>query len=239
MTDRLRLFPLLVIALFGAIPVGAVSVVRADLPAATEYQDSDSASPMALDATEDDTPPRNVEAEAVLPPEGLSPPEGQAASPSVPGPSYHGFLPTRGSVMLDFVFLAMLLILPVLKFSVMQARARRIALHRNLQVGTAIALLVAVVLFEVDMRFYTNWRLLAEPSPLYAWCVPLLAVHLLFAVPTPFLWGWVIYGALRNFDRDFQGPYLAQHRLAGRIAAWMMYATGLTGILFYVVAFVI
>ena len=141
--------------------------------------------------------------------------------------------------MLDFVAVAMVLILPILWFSVSLARAGKYPLHRTIQIGTAIALLAAVVLFEVDMRFFTNWRQLAEASPLYQWCSILLWIHLAFAIPTPFLWAVVIFGALRDFDSTFQGPYNARHRSLGKLAAWLMYATGLTGILFYVVAFVL
>ncbi len=151
----------------------------------------------------------------------------------------NGFLPTRGSIMLDFVFLAMLLILPVMQFSIYQAQRKNYRLHRTIQIGTAIALLAAVVLFELDMRLYTDWRKLADPSALYDWCTGLLYFHLCFAVPTPFIWGWVIYGAMRNLDANFQGSYSVQHRLAGKIAALLMYGTGLTGILFYVVIFVL
>ena len=151
----------------------------------------------------------------------------------------HGFLPTRGSVMLDFVFLAMIGILPVLSYSIYLAGKRKFELHRNIQIATAIALLAAVVLFEVDMRFFTDWRELARPSSMFPWCTPLLYFHLLFAVPAPFVWAWVIYGALRNLDANFQGDYVVQHRLAGKIGAWLMYATGMTGILFYVVAFIL
>lgn len=151
-----------------------------------------------------------------------------------------GFLPTRGSFMLDFVFIAMFLILPVMIFSIQMVKAKRYRLHRNLQLGSAIVLLFAVLLFEIDVRLYTDWRKLAEPSPLYPWCSALLYFHLLFALPTPFVWAWVIYGAMRNFPPDFDGQtYRMQHRLAGKIAAALMFATAVTGIVFYIVAFML
>jgi len=152
----------------------------------------------------------------------------------------YGFLPTRGSLMLDVVFVAMFCIIPILYFSIEMAKAGRYQLHKRLQVGTGILLLVAVTLFEVDMRFFTDWRKLAEPSALSSWCPGLLIFHLIFAVPTPFVWAWVIYGAIRNFPADFKSThYRVQHRLAGKIAALLMVATATTGILFYWVAFVI
>lgn len=150
-----------------------------------------------------------------------------------------GFLPFRGSVMLDVVFLAMFAIIPILMFSVALAKRRLFRAHRNLQVATAIVLLLAVVAFEIDMRFVTDWRELAKDSVLHSACYPLLYLHLLFAIPTPILWAVIIVGALRNFDRDFQAPtYRLWHRQLGWFGVGLMLGTAITGIVFYVAAFI-
>jgi putative membrane protein len=154
----------------------------------------------------------------------------------------NGFLPTRASLMLDFVTLAMLLVSIVLAFSIYLIRVKkRPELHRNIQIATAIILVFALVAFEVDVRWITNWRELAETSPYYAsgtvdgW----LYFHLLFAIPTPFIWGFVIWKGLKNFKTGFhQGDYNKTHRIHGRIAAGFMFATAITGWIFYFLAFV-
>ena len=71
----------------------------------------------------------------------------------------HGFLPTRGSFMLDFVFVAMIAIIPVMTWSIVYlARIRHMyELHKRVQIALALVLLVAVVLFELDVRFFTDW----------------------------------------------------------------------------------
>ena len=67
-----------------------------------------------------------------------------------------GFLPFshgRASFMLDVVFLAMFVVVPVLALSVWLVKKRRnYRLHKLLQVTLASVLLAAVMLFEIDMR---------------------------------------------------------------------------------------
>jgi len=150
-----------------------------------------------------------------------------------------GFLPFRGSIMLDVVFLAMFAILPAMGLGVWLARTGRHRLHRTVQLTMAVVLLVAVVLFEIDMRFFTDWRKLAAESAWVDWCPGLLYLHMAFAVPTPFLWGWIIVGALRHFDDQFQAPeYRESHRRLGWCGVLMMTATAVTGISFYCLAFI-
>lgn len=143
--------------------------------------------------------------------------------------------------MLDFVTLVMFLVIMALGFSVYQVRCNRYGLHKRIQLGTALALFGALIAFEIDMRFITDWRALAEASPFYAsgtvdWC---LAIHLVFAIPTPVVWAVVIWMALRQFKDGFDASGdRKMHRLLGRIAALMMLMTAITGWVFYYVAFV-
>ncbi len=144
--------------------------------------------------------------------------------------------------MLDFVALAMLGVVFILSFSIYQIRVKkRPMLHRNLQIATAIILTLALIAFEVDVRFFTKWRELADSSPFYAsgtvgWW---LNIHLIFAIPTPFVWGFVIVTGIKRFKTGFnQGDYNRKHRILGRIAAALMFLTAITGWIFYYLAFV-
>jgi len=156
--------------------------------------------------------------------------------------AHHGLLPTRGSVMLDFVFVAMFAIVAILAVSVWLVRhARRYEVHKWIQLSLAIVLLIAVAAFEVDMRFFTDWQRLAEASPYYPSGLVHLAlgIHLGFAIPTPILWGYVIVQALRRFPRPAQpGVHSRSHVFWARLAAGGMFLTALTGWVFYWVAFV-
>ncbi len=157
----------------------------------------------------------------------------------------HGFLPTRGSLMLDVVFVAMFAIIPLMMWSIYLARyRRRYEWHKRLQITLAVVLLLAVTAFEVDLRFFTDWEALAEPSPFYqaeAWNAVwyALVVHLCFAIPTPLLWVYVIVQALRRFPHPAApSPHSRQHIWWARLAAAGMFLTALTGWIFYWLAFV-
>lgn len=142
--------------------------------------------------------------------------------------------------MMDIVAAAMLLIVPVLIFSIYQVRRRRrFALHKRTQVTLGIVLLVAVVLFELEVRLI-GWRQYARASPYYDTLVfPVLYVHLLFAVTTVVLWVWTITGAMRRFAVPVApGPYSATHKRIAWLAAIDMTLTAFTGWVFYYLAFI-
>jgi putative membrane protein len=156
-----------------------------------------------------------------------------------------GILGTRGSLMLDLVVLGMIIIVPVMIASIYAVRSKRLyAYHKRIQLATALLLLVLLVGFEVEMRVY-GWRERAAASPLQVeglWNDPVewsLIAHLMFAVPTFFLWVAVVIGAMRGFPRPPQPcAYSSSHRFWGRLAALGMTFTAMTGLLFYYLAFV-
>ena len=155
--------------------------------------------------------------------------------------SSHGFLPTRGSLMLDIVVCAMLLVMMILAVSIYLVRQKRLYFaHRTIQIGLASLLAIAIVGFEIDIRFFTDWRVAAEESPFYAngWVDRVLWIHLAFAIPTPFVWAFVLFGAVRNFNVAEPGEYSRFHRRWGWIASVFMLLTTVTGWGFYYLAFV-
>jgi uncharacterized membrane protein YozB (DUF420 family) len=162
-------------------------------------------------------------------------------------PGVSGFVPgSRGSLMLDVVFVAMFVVVPLLAASVYLVKYRRqYALHKKLQLTMAAVLLAAVLLFELDMRL-NGWEERAEPSPYFdpanKWSCPAglsLIVHLSFAVPTLVLWIIVVAQALRKFSRPpMPGSHSQWHRRWGMVAAVGMLLTAVTGWIFYWLAFV-
>ncbi len=160
-------------------------------------------------------------------------------------PGIDGFLGTRGSLMLDIVVLAMFAVVPLLGWSIYLARYRhRYSTHKRVQLTLAAVLLVAVTLFEADMRVH-GWVDRARASPYYGTqdaSGPLFAVlyvHLAFAISTCVLWVVVIARALRNFpSAPTPNRHSASHRFWGRLAAADMVGTAVTGWLFYWMAFV-
>lgn len=147
--------------------------------------------------------------------------------------------------MLDVVFTAMFLVIPWMAVSIYLVRYRKMYdLHKWMQIVMGAVLLLAVVAFEVDMRFFTDWEKLAEGSPYYTagtwdlvWIS--LTIHLCFAVPTPFIWIFVIVRAVRQFPSPaLPNKHSTQHILWARVAAIMMTLTAVTGWAFYYLAFV-
>ena len=154
----------------------------------------------------------------------------------------NGFLGTRASIMLDVVFLAMFAVVPILFWSIsLVRRGRNYQLHKQVQVTLSLVLLIAVTAFEVDMRFFTDWRARAAASPYYGSGVVIksLVVHLCFAVTTALVWTWVVVRALRNIPSP-PGPctHSAWHKRWGWIAALDMLGTSITGWVFYYLAFI-
>jgi putative membrane protein len=157
-----------------------------------------------------------------------------------------GFLGGRASLMLDVVFLTMFVVVPVLAASVYLVKYRRqYQLHKALQLVMASVLLAAVLLFEIDMRVNgwkerTNLSPFFDPALKWGWLGPIsLIVHLSFAVPTLFLWIYVVVQALRKFSRPpLPGPHSRSHARWGMIAAGGMAMTAVTGWIFYWLAFV-
>lgn len=166
-------------------------------------------------------------------------------------PGIDGFLGTRGSLMLDFVVVAMFFVLLAMSVSIWLVRYRRqLEWHKRIQLTLGVVLLVALAAFEVDMQFLTEWEARAAESPFFPddyksggkWSSVVgtsLAIHLCFAIPTAVLWVWVIVGALRNFPKTL-GPneYSPRHIVLARIAAFTMTMTAVTGWIFYWLAFV-
>jgi putative membrane protein len=157
-----------------------------------------------------------------------------------------GFLPWRASLMLDVVFLAMFLVIPIMAWSIYQVRYhRRYTLHKQVQLALGVVLLVAVGFFEVDMQLFTDWRELAAGSPYYdvssggGLALYALWVHLFFAVTTTLLWIYVIVQGLRKFaNPPLPNEYSRAHIWWARLAAIDMLFTALTGWTFYYLAFV-
>ena len=155
-------------------------------------------------------------------------------------PGIDGFLGTRASLMLDVVFLAMFAVIPLMGWSIYLVKyQQRYLLHKRIQLILGVVLLVAVALFEADMRI-NGWEPRAPASPYFGTWVPwTLTVHLCFAVTTALLWIFVIVQALRKFDHDpLPNAYSAAHMFWAKLAAIDMPMTAVTGWLFYWLAFV-
>lgn len=161
----------------------------------------------------------------------------------------HGFLGYDASFMLDFVVSALVLIVPVLLYSIWAVKfGRKYVLHRNLQVGLGLVLLVAVAAFEIDTQIvHGGWRHIvnkdAEHPRLAGTALEhverVLSIHLIFAISTPFLWAATLVLAWRRFPSPpVPGPHSRLHKFLGWLSVIDIVLTSLTGLWFYYVAFI-
>jgi hypothetical protein len=158
-----------------------------------------------------------------------------------------GFLGYRTSFMLDFVVVALVLIVPILIFSLYSVKIRRqYTFHRNLQLLLGIILLVAVSLFEYDLQFVQKgWAnvVAKRATPLtteqLSFVRTVLRIHLVFAISTPLLWATTITLALRRMPSPPRPcPHSKLHKVLGWSSTIDLVMTSVTGLIFYYFAFV-
>lgn len=148
--------------------------------------------------------------------------------------------------MLDVVFVAMFLAIPVLWYSIQLAKKKKYELHKKVQLALATVLLIAVGAFEIDMQMLTEWEERAAASPYFdlanKWGCTVgisLLVHLSFAIPTLVLWIYVIVQAMRLFPSPARpSKHSSTHHSLGKLAGIGLFMTSLTGWIFYYLAFV-
>ena len=174
--------------------------------------------------------------EGILDPSDTTVPAAQALAAGI-----DGFLGTRASFGMDVVLLGLLATLPLLAWSIhLVAHRRDFAGHRKLQLLIVGALLAAIVVFEIDVRLISDWKLRAAPSPYWpSGVLSALGIHLVFAISTLVLWVWVVWEAVRRFPSP-PGPnaHSPRHRIMARLAAADLVLTAITGTIFYWLAFV-
>ncbi len=158
-----------------------------------------------------------------------------------------GFLGYPSTLMLDVVVCALILVVPVLLFSIYLVKFRRQYLwHRRLQTGLGVALLITVCLFEIDMRLHGGWqeilkrRAVLLTDPQLQWVSRVLLVHLVFAVSTVILWAVTLTHGWKRIPNPPQPSVHSRvHKRLGWLSAITLTLTSVTGLIFYYYAFMI
>lgn len=152
-----------------------------------------------------------------------------------------GFLGFRGSIGMDIVVVGLLLLLPVLALSIYLVKVKKQFLtHKVLQLFIAGALLICIIIFEIDIRLVSDWKERARPSPWWPTVVlTALGIHLVFAVSSLFLLIWTLWESLYRFPSPpVPSQHSRRHRLFGRVVAIDLLCTTITGLTFYWLAFI-
>jgi hypothetical protein len=146
------------------------------------------------------------------------------------------------------VVCALVLVVPVLSFSIYQVKARRnYSLHKLLQLTLALVLTLAVAAFEVDMQWvHGGWENVVNKNPEaprrsaeeIESIRTMLYVHLCFAVTTPILWAATITLALKRFPNPVApSAHSGLHKKLGWLSTIDLTLTSITGLMFYYMAF--
>lgn len=159
-------------------------------------------------------------------------------------PGIDGFLGSRASFGMDLVMVVLIALLPVLTWSIYLVHYRQAyKAHKRLQILIAAALFLAIVIFELDVRLFSDWKIRAAAAGQNPWwpagVLTALAIHLVFAISTLVLWVWVIWEAFLRFPvPPTPGTHGPRHRVMARLAALDLMVTAITGTIFYWLAFV-
>ena len=159
-----------------------------------------------------------------------------------------GFLGYRTSFMLDFVVCALVIIVPLLLYSLWLVKVKRaFTKHKWLQLALGVILLFAVGAFEIDLQIvHGGWENIVRKShpddaalaAKVSEARPYLWVHLVFAVTTPFLWFTTLVLAFRRFPSPpAPGEHSRTHKTLGWLSTLDITLTAVTGLVFYYVAF--
>lgn len=151
-----------------------------------------------------------------------------------------GFLGTRGDLLMDLVVVAIVLTPFLFLWAVRLARRGQYTGHRNLQTALLGTLLIAIVLFELDIRLSGGTQAFLAGSPhlgssLLSW---LLRVHVLVAVLSFGLWGMLVVKAWRARMDLHPGLFTASHRRRGYWVFAGTVFTAVSGVWLYWLGFV-
>ena len=158
-----------------------------------------------------------------------------------------GFLGYPSTLMLDVVVCALVLVVPVLFFSIYLVKFHRNYLwHRHLQTGLGIALLITVCLFEIDMRWHGGWQAILKQRSVQLtaeqqqWVSRVLLVHLVFAVSAVILWTLTLVHGWKRIPRPPQPSIHSRaHKRLGWLSTITLTMTSVTGLIFYYYAFMV
>lgn len=153
-----------------------------------------------------------------------------------------GLFSSRSDWVIDTVVLATVLALPVLAWAIWEVRNGNHRRHRAIQLSLTIIFVVATVALEVDIRLAGGMTSFVrggafEGSILLS---VVLWVHLAIACVNAIVWIGLPWASQRWFrDGRLPGASSAQHRRLGWIATMTCVATCVTGVLLYVLGFVL
>ncbi len=153
-----------------------------------------------------------------------------------------GFLGTRADVLMDVVFVATLLTPFIVAWGVRFASKGDFRRHRAVQTTLLVVLLVAVLLFEVDVRLSGGSGSLMKGSS-YAgtgWLRGITLAHVLANVVTFFTWLWLVVKSWKRLGTpELPGSFGGTHKRVGRFVFGGLVFGAVSAVVMYVLGFVL
>lgn len=152
-----------------------------------------------------------------------------------------GFIPgSRASLAIDLLAMATVLAALLLAASIYSVRLRHnYQRHRRLQIFISVLLLFALIFFEAEVRVH-GWQAQAAGSAFFATLPTLLVIHITIAVAAALAWITTLTLALLRFPiPPAPDTHSNTHRRLARLTVALTYLTASSGLLFYVLAFVL
>lgn len=151
-----------------------------------------------------------------------------------------GFLGTRADLLMDVVFVSTLATPFILLWAIRLAKQQQLEQHRLVQTLLLVVLLIAVTLFEVDVRLSGGSGSLMKGSS-YAGTGLLRGItlaHVLANVVTFFTWLVLVVKSRRRFKTELPGGFTPSHRRLGRFVFGGTVFGALSAVVMYGLGFI-
>lgn len=148
----------------------------------------------------------------------------------------------RCDVLMDIVVLSMVIILPLLWYSVKKVKHNHnYTLHKNIQLTMFIILFFVVLLFEYNMKLHGGIFEMVKGSAYEGtfFLNFMIYFHTFLSITTAIIWLVLIVLSLIKFGKNPRpGKFSRTHKFWGRIGMWDMALTCFTGLILYVFGFI-
>lgn len=147
---------------------------------------------------------------------------------------------SRADLIVNGCFLVTLLSAPVATYTVKLAREGRLELHRRLQTVILTICYVAVLALEIRIRMAGGSGGLLQGS-IYAGTGTLrtvAAAHIIGAVLTYVIWGWLLFGSRKTFRKTLPGAFSKGHKRWGWVVLLGLWFTAISATAVYWMVFV-
>ena len=152
----------------------------------------------------------------------------------------NGFLGTRADLLMDVILIAVLAVPPLLLYSFSKVQRQKHSTHARMQWGLFLTVLIAVILFETNIRLSGGSGALLKDSSLAqtGYFKILLFIHITVAVITYGTWGtWLLISGKKWNLKELPGGFSVNHRKVGKLIFTGACFTSISGLFVYIIGF--